>query len=239
MKGIILSGGKGTRLFPLTKITSKQLLPVYDKQMIFYPLNTLINAGIKDILIIVSPEYADSYRILLGDGSDYGVRITFAIQEKARGLPDAFIIGESFIGENDVTLILGDNIFENDFSQDISSFKKGATIFVKQVSDPERFGVVSFDEKMKVLSIEEKPKVPKGNHASTGIYIFDKRVCGFAKELQPSQRDELEIVDLQNKYLEIGELSVRIFDGAWEDAGTFDSLLRASLLAKDVLAKKF
>lgn len=239
MKGIILSGGKGTRLLPLTKITSKQLLPVYNKQMIFYPLNTLIKAGIKDILVIVSPEYIDSYKSLLGNGNEYGVTITFAIQEKAGGLPEAFIIGETFIKGSSVTLILGDNIFENDLSEEIASFLSGASIFVKEVPDPERFGVVSFDENMKVTSIEEKPKIPKGRHASTGLYIFDKRVSDLAKELKPSQRGELEIVDLQNKYLEMDELSVRIFEGAWEDAGTFDSLMRASVLARDVLSKKF
>lgn len=237
MKGIILSGGKGTRLLPLTKITSKQLLPVYNRQMIFYPLNTLIKAGIKDILIIVAPEYLDSYKKLLGSGEEFGVNIDYIIQEEPRGLPEAFTLGEKFIGNDDVTLILGDNIFEDDFSEAISSFKSGARIFATEVSDPERFGVVEFDKDMKVISIEEKPTIPKSKYAVTGLYIYDSRVVKFAKELAPSKRNELEIVDLHNRYLALNELDVRIFSGIWEDAGTFDSLLRANILAQEKLHK--
>lgn len=237
MKGIILSGGQGTRLLPLTATTSKQLLPVYDRQMIFYPLNTLIKAGIKDILIIVTSKYFNSYVSLLGGGEKFGVNISYAIQEMPGGIPEAFILGESFIGNDNVTLILGDNIFEDDFTEDISSFRGGARIFAKEVSDPERFGVVSFNQEMKVESIEEKPKVLNSSFAITGLYIYDSRVVEFSKVLTPSNRDELEVVDLHNKYLSLGELDVRIFSGIWEDAGTFDSLLRVNNLAKEKLYK--
>ncbi|MCX6757098.1 MAG: sugar phosphate nucleotidyltransferase [Candidatus Nomurabacteria bacterium] len=237
MKGIILSGGQGTRLLPLTSTTSKQLLPVYDRQMIFYPLNTLVKAGIKDILIIVAPKYFNNYVALLGGGEKFGVNISYAIQEKAGGLPEAFILGESFIGNDNVTLILGDNIFEDDFTEAISSFEKGTRIFAKEVSDPERFGVVSFDDNMKAISIEEKPEIPKSAYAVTGLYVYDSRVVEFSKDLVPSKRDELEIVDLHNKYLSLGELDVRITSGIWEDAGTFDSLLRVNILAKEKLSK--
>ncbi len=238
MKGIILAGGKGTRLLPLTKITSKQLLPVYDRQMIYYPLNTLVQGGIKDILIIVSPQYKDQYETLFGDGDAFGLSIQYAIQPEARGLAEAFIIGESFIGADTVALILGDNIFEDDFSKDIQTFAGGARLFAKEVPDPERFGVVAFDEKKNVLSIEEKPLMPKSNFAVTGLYLYDARVISFAKALSPSARGELEIVDLHNAYLSLGELDVRIFSGIWEDAGTFDSLLRAGEIAKEHLSKK-
>ena len=228
MKGIILAGGKGTRLLPLTKITSKQLLPIYDKPMIFYPIETLISAGIKDILIIIAPTYSGHFLNLLGSGKQFGVRFTYEIQEEARGLADAFLIGENFIGKDNVTLILGDNIFENDFRQSIKEFKSGGKIFAKKVHDPERFGNVEFDKDMNVISIVEKPKVPKSDFALVGMYIFDNRVIEFAKSLTPSERGEIEITDIQNKYLEQGELSVDIIDGIWEDAGTFDSLLRSS-----------
>lgn len=236
MKGIILSGGKGTRLYPLTKITSKQLLPVFDRQMIFYPLNTLVKSGVRDILIIVSLEYKDQYEALLGDGSSYGVSIQYAIQTEPRGLAEAFIIAEHFIGISDVALILGDNIFEDDFTQPIRNFKKGALIFAKEVSDPERFGVVEFDGE-EVISLEEKPLQPKSNFAITGLYVYDARVVGFAKKLVPSKRGELEIVDLHKAYHELGELKVNIFSGIWEDAGTFESLLRAGELARERLSK--
>lgn len=237
MKGIILSGGQGTRLLPLTATTSKQLLPIYDRQMIFYPLNTLIKSGIKDILIVVASKYFNNYVALFDGGEKFGVNISYAIQEKAGGLPEAFILGESFIGNDNVTLILGDNIFEDDFTEAISSFKKGARIFAKEVADPERFGVVSFDDNMKAISIEEKPENPKSNYAVTGLYIYDSSVVEFSKALIPSKRGELEIVDLHNKYLSLGELDVRIFSGIWEDAGTFDSLLRVNNLAKEKLHK--
>lgn len=237
MKGIILAGGKGTRLYPLTKITSKQLLPVYDRQMIFYPLDTLLRSGVRDVLIISTSEHQDQFKTLLGDGSEFGAKISYAIQEEPRGLAEAFIIGESFIGNDDVALILGDNIFENDFSEHIKSFSKGGRIFAKPVDDPQRFGVVELDAQGKAVSIEEKPKLPKSNYAITGLYLYDNRVVSFAKEVKPSERGELEIVDLHRRYLALGELDVKIFTGAWEDAGTFDSLLRASILAKEKLSK--
>ncbi len=228
MKGIILAGGSATRLRPLTKITSKQLLPVYNKPMIFYPIETLARAGITEILIIVAPQYAGHFLNLLGSGKELGLKFSYEVQEEPKGLADAFIVGENFIGDDSVTMILGDNIFEHDFSNDIQDFKGGARIFAKEVHDPERFGVVEFDENYKVLSIVEKPKHPKSTYASVGIYIYDNHVVGYAKELKPSNRGEIEIVDLHNKYREKGDLDVRIIEGMWEDAGTFDSLLRVS-----------
>ncbi len=232
MKGIILAGGKATRLRPLTKITSKQLLPVYNKPMIFYPIETLVRAGIKEILIIVAPEYSGHFLNLLGSGKEFGVKFTYEIQEEPRGLADAFRIGENFIGDHDVALMLGDNIFDYDFEKDIKSFKGGALNFVKKVHDPQRYGVVEVDKDMKVLSIEEKPQNPKSEYASVGLYVYDKRVCEIAKNLKPSGRGEIEIngnPSINNTYLEMGELQARIIEGVWEDAGTFDSLLRANL----------
>lgn len=239
MKGIILAGGKGTRLLPLTKITSKQLLPVYDRQMIWYPLNTLVQAGIKEILIISAPEFKSQYETLFGDGQALGISVQYAIQPEPRGVAEAFIIGESFIGNDDVALILGDNIFEDDFTEAIKSFTHGGRVFVTEVTDAERFGVIEFDDAMKILSIEEKPLVPKSNYAVTGLYMYDSRVIHFAKELVPSNRNELEIVDLHNKFFTLGELDAKIFSGIWEDAGTFDSLLRAGTLAQEKLHKNF
>lgn len=230
MKGIVLAGGKATRLRPLTKITSKQLLPVYNKPMILYPIETLIQAGIKDILIIIAPEYAGHFLNLLGSGKELGARFTYEIQETPRGLAEAFIIGENFIGKDNVTMILGDNIFDYNFKKSIKDFKSGAKIFAKEVFDPERFGVVEFDRNRKVISIEEKPKKPKSNFAAVGIYIYDNNVIKFAKEIKPSDRGEIEITDLNNKYLKKGQLNVQVIDGIWEDAGTFDSLLRANIL---------
>lgn len=238
MRGIILSGGLATRLRPCTKVTSKQLLPVYNRPMIYYPLNTLIKAGIKEILIIVSPERAGDYLNLLGSGKQFGVRFTYEIQDKPGGLPEAFIIGENFIDNEDVTLILGDNIFEDDLSEEIKNFKQGGKMFAKKVSDPERFGVVKFDEKMKATQIVEKPKEWISDYASTGLYIFDKRVVEVARNLKPSGRGELEIVDIQNWYLDKGELDVAVVDGEWIDAGTFDSLLKAQILSKEKLQDK-
>jgi glucose-1-phosphate thymidylyltransferase len=232
MKGIILAGGRATRLRPLTKITSKQLLPVYNKPMIFYPLETLLNAGIKNILIIMAPEYAGHFLHLLGSGRDFGAKFTYEIQEEPKGIADAFRVGANFIGKDNVALVLGDNIFDYDFSKDIKAFKSGAISFVKKVHDPQRYGVVEFDENMKVLSIEEKPKQPKSEYASVGFYAYDNQVVEIAKNLQPSARGELEIngtPSVNNTYLERGQLSVRVIDGLWEDAGTFDSLLRANL----------
>ena len=238
MRGIILSGGSGTRLRPLTKITSKQLLPIYHRPMIYYPLNTLVKAGIKEIMIIISPERAGDYLNLLGSGNDFGVKFTYEIQDKPEGLAQAFIIGKNFIDEEDVVMILGDNIFEDDFSEEIKNFKGGAKIFAKEVPDPERFGVVKFDENRKAQKIVEKPKEFLSNNAVTGLYIYDKRVVEAAQSLKPSPRGELEITDLNNWYLEKGELEVAEVKGEWLDAGTFDSLLAAQQIAKDKLADK-
>ncbi len=238
MRGIILSGGHGTRLSPCTKITSKQLLPVYNRPMIYYPLNTLIKAGIKEIMIIIAPERAGDYLNLLGSGKEFGVKFTYEIQDSPRGLPEAFIIGENFIDQDDVALILGDNIFEDDLSQEIQNFHGGAKIFAKAVKDPERFGVVEVDAHFRALSIEEKPAVPKSNLCITGLYIYDARVIQVAKSLQPSSRGETEITDLHRWYLDQGELSVHPVQGDWIDAGTFDSLLAAQHLAKEKLQGK-
>ncbi len=234
MKGIILAGGKATRLRPLTKITSKQLLPVYDKPMIFYPIETLKSMGIKEILVIIAPDYSGHFLNLLGSGTDFGVKFSYEIQEEPRGLADAFRIGENFIGKDNVTMILGDNIFDYNFSGIITDFNKGAMVFAKKVADPSRFGVIEFDKNMKAKSIEEKPEKPKSNYAVVGLYVYDNNVIEFAKNLKPSSRGELEITDLNNIYLAKGELKVGIIDGVWEDAGTFDSLLRIS----NYMAKK-
>jgi glucose-1-phosphate thymidylyltransferase len=233
MKGIILAGGRATRLRPLTKITSKQLLPVYNKPMIYYPIQTLARAGIKDILIIVAPEYSGQFLNLLGSGSEFGVNLSYEVQAEPKGLPDAFIVGENFIGKDNVVMVLGDNIFDHDFTKSISTFKSGARIFAKKVPDPERSGVVEFDENYKVLSIVEKPEHPKSDYAIVGFYIYDNRVVEYAKNLKPSSRNELEIVDLHNEYLVDGELDVNIIEGMWEDAGTIDSLLRVNNLVAE------
>ncbi|MFH0891926.1 MAG: sugar phosphate nucleotidyltransferase [Candidatus Falkowbacteria bacterium] len=238
MRGIILSGGSATRLRPCTKVTSKQLLPVYNRPMIYYPLNTLIKAGIKEILIIVAPERAGDYLNLLGSGKEFGVKFTYEIQDKPRGLADAFIIGENFIDKESVTLILGDNIFEDDFSEDIKNFRGGAKVFAKKVPDPERFGVVKFDRSMRAVRIEEKPKEWLSDYALTGLYIYDSRVVEAAKEVVPSARGEIEITELHNWYLSKGELEVAQVKGEWIDAGTFDSLLAAQILAKEKLQEK-
>lgn len=238
MKGIILAGGSGTRLRPLTTVTSKQLLPVYDKPMIFYPLQTLITAGIKEILIIVAPDHAGDFLHVLGSGKEFGVRLTYEIQEKPEGLAQAFIIGDSFVGDDSVTLILGDNlIFDNDhiITEAIQSFSKGARIFITQVSNPERFGVVDFDETMKVRSIIEKPEKPKSNHVAIGLYVYDATVVEKVKRLKPSARNELEITDLNNVYLQQGALDARLIEGVYLDmGGTFDSLLAAN----NIVAKR-
>lgn len=228
MKGIVLAGGRATRLRPLTKITSKQLLPVYNKPMIFYPLETLLRAGIQDILIIMAPDYAGHFLNLLGSGKDFNARFSYEVQDEPRGLADAFKVGENFIGDDNVTMILGDNIFDYDFTESISSFQGGGKVFAKKVHDPERFGVVEFDNENKVVSIEEKPENPKSDYAVVGIYIYDNNVINYAKSLQPSARREIEITDINNMYREKGELKVELIDGIWEDAGTFDSLLAAN-----------
>ncbi|MBT3690238.1 NTP transferase domain-containing protein [bacterium] len=238
MRGIILSGGHATRLRPCTKVTSKQLLPVYNRPMIYYPLNTLIKAGIKEILIIVAPEQAGDYLNLLGSGEEMGVKFTYEIQDEPKGLAQAFILAENFIDKEDVVMILGDNIFEDDLSNEINSFKKGGKIFAKEVSDPERFGIVEFDENNKVISIEEKPAKPKSNYCVTGLYIYDNKVVQMAKNLKPSARGEIEITDINNEYLKLNELEVAMVEGEWIDAGTFDSLLKAQNLAKERLQEK-
>jgi glucose-1-phosphate thymidylyltransferase len=235
MKGVILAGGLATRLRPLTKITSKQLLPVYNKPMILYPLETLLTAGIKDILIIIAPEYSGHFLNLLGSGKKFNANFTYEIQEEPRGLADAFIVGENFIKDDNITMILGDNIFDYNFTEEIKNFQSNAHIFAIKVPDAQRYAVVEFDKGGKVLSIVEKPKNPKSEYAVPGIYIFDKRASEFAKKITPSVRGELEITGLYNQYLALGELTVSTIDCIWEDAGTFDSLLRAS----NIMSEKF
>lgn len=233
MKGIILAGGSGTRLYPLTIAVSKQLLPVYDKPMIYYPLSVLMLAGIQEILIITTPHDMEGFKTLLGDGSSLGCKFEYAIQDKPNGLAEAFIIGEDFIGKDSVTLILGDNIFYgNGFSHLLKGLYdvKGGSIFAYPVKDPNRYGVVEFDKDNKAVSIEEKPKHPKSNYAIPGLYFFDNRVVQFAKEVQPSERGELEITSLHNRYLELGELQVSVMSRGmtWFDTGTIDSLDEAT-----------
>jgi glucose-1-phosphate thymidylyltransferase len=230
MKGIILAGGAGSRLQPLTKVTSKQLLPVYDKPMIYYPLETLVEGGIKDILIISDPSNIGNFVRLLGSGKDFGVKISYEVQDKPEGIAQAFIIGENFISEDNVTLILGDNLFVGDgefLDEAIRSFTSGGRVFAKQVPDPNRFGVVEFDKQGKVVSIEEKPKNPKSDFAVTGLYIYDNSVIDKAKNLKASDRGELEITDINNLYLKEGTLDVKTYEHYWLDTGTFDTLLEA------------
>lgn len=235
MKGIILSGGKGSRLMPCTNVTSKGLLPVYNRPMIYYPLNTLLRAGIREILIIISPDHSDHYQKLLGDGQEFGCQITYAIQAEPRGIADAFIIGEEFIGQDNVTLILGDNLFVDDMSEAIKSFRNGARIFAKPVPDPERFGVVEIDNQGQAISIEEKPLQPKSNLCITGLYIYDKQVVEVAKGITLSERGELEVTDLHRWYMEKKQLDVHMIKEEWIDAGTFESLYAAQSLGRDKL----
>ena len=233
MKGIILAGGAGTRLHPLTKVTSKQLLPIYNQPMIYFPIETLKRAGITEILIITAPDRAGDFLRLLGSGKELGCKFTYEIQDKPEGLAQAFLIGETFVGQDNVCLILGDNLFDEDFSEAVKTFTGGARVFAYQVKDPERFGVVEFDAQGKAISIEEKPRQPKSNYAVTGLYVYDNSVIAKAKNLKPSARGELEITDLNNLFLAEGTLDVAMVQGRWLDTGTFEALYEAATYVRE------
>ena len=228
MRGIILAGGAGTRLAPLTRVTSKQLLPIYNKPMIYFQLETLLKAGIKEVLVIVAPDHAGDFVKLLGSGKEFGCNISYEVQDKPNGLAEAFIIGENFLDKESAALILGDNLFEDDFIQPVLNFKSGALVFATKVPDPQRFGVVEFDQDNKVISIVEKPQQPKSDFAVTGLYVYDNTVVAKAKSLKPSSRGEIEITDLNNLYLKDGTLEVAFVKGKWLDTGTFEALHQAS-----------
>lgn len=240
MKGIVLAGGSGTRLYPLTTVTSKQLLPIYDKPMIYYPISVLMNAGIRDILIISTPEDTPRFQSLLRDGEQFGIHLTYKVQESPDGLAQAFLIGEDFIGEDSVAMVLGDNIFHGHGLEKrllyAAKKEKGATVFGYYVDDPERFGIVEFDENNRAISIEEKPEKPKSNYCVTGLYFYDNKVVEYAKSLNPSARGELEITDLNRIYLEKGELEVCLLGQGftWLDTGTHESLVDATNFVRTV-----
>ncbi len=243
MKGIILAGGSGTRLYPLTKVTSKQLLPIYDKPMIYYPMSVLMNAGIRDILIISTPQDTPRFEDLLGDGSQFGIKLTYAVQPSPDGLAQAFIIGADFIEDDTVAMVLGDNIFTGHglkkrlrAAKENAETGKGATVFGYYVDDPERFGIVEFDKEGRAVSIEEKPKCPKSNYCVTGLYFYDNRVVEYAKNLKPSPRGELEITDLNRIYLKNGDLNVELLGQGftWLDTGTHESLVKATNFVKTI-----
>jgi glucose-1-phosphate thymidylyltransferase len=242
MKGIVLAGGSGTRLYPITRAISKQLMPIYDKPMIYYPISTLFKAGIRDILIIVNAEYIESFKRLLDDGSQLGVSFSYIIQDSPRGLADAYILGEDFIGEDSVGMILGDNIFYgSSMESSLSKYQDitGGVIFGCEVDEPKRYGVVEFDHNKKVISIEEKPENPRSHYAIPGLYFFDNRCVEFAKNVKPSARGEIEITEIHQQYLDIGELKVEILDRgtAWLDTGTFESMNSASTFV-EVIEKR-
>jgi glucose-1-phosphate thymidylyltransferase len=239
MKGVILAGGTGSRLFPLTKVTNKHLLPVYDEPMIYYPLKTLINAGIRDIMVVSGKGHVGHFLELLGSGSDFGVRLSYEIQEGAGGIAQALGLAKSFVRKDSVTVILGDNIFEDDINEHVTSFESGARIFLKKVPDAHRFGVADVDKKKcRIIGIEEKPKNPRSDLAVTGLYIYDNHVFDIIRTLKPSGRGELEITDVNNDYIRQDTLSYSILKGYWSDAGTFESLYRASELVRNKKTEK-
>jgi glucose-1-phosphate thymidylyltransferase len=235
MKGVLLAGGTGSRLSPLTKATNKHLLPVYDKPMIYYPLNTLINMGIKDILIISGLEHCGHILQLLGSGKEFGIGISYEIQDEAGGIAQALGLAKDFADNSNIAVILGDNIYEEKF--DISQFKQGARLFLKEVDDPKRFGVAEFKND-KLVKIEEKPKDPKSNYAVTGLYLYDNKVFDIIEKLKPSSRMELEITDVNNSYIQSGNIEYTVVKKRWTDAGTFESLFRAGSIARDIAIKK-
>jgi len=233
MKGVLLAGGTGSRLFPCTKVTNKHLLPVYNKPMIYYPLETLKSAGVKDIMIVSGPGHAGHFLNLLGSGKEFGLRLKYEIQDEAGGIAQALGLAEDFCDDDKVMVILGDNIFVDNFAADVSGFQKGARIFLKEVTDAHRFGVAELNGD-KVIGIEEKPKQPKSNLAVTGLYLYDSRVFKYIKTLKPSNRGELEITDVNNHYIRVNDMTFGKVHGYWSDAGTFDSLLRASVALRDI-----